>query len=554
MLAAAIAWVLADAPLVAQDTRLDQFRAHQAALEWSCHGDRAPMQFAFAHRGDAAALADKQSRDWKNACKALSDYLVDARGTKVSAYQSSGGDALDQWLQLSFARTGDLTVNQTLALLALDLANSPALEAVVIRRQSLAQATYRSVATTAGTPEMLRACFLFNLSIGDLATARYCAARGRAIGADSSWYLIRLSWIATLHGDPLTAVAMADSAVTAAHDSMSIHEMNWYAQFVRGGSMSATRTVVADWYRATDTERVNLFRTTAAGNRPFAQSLTTAELDPGFIAPLLRMCPVWPVMNGYLRDSPSFPCRMYVDRANLPLTVRANLHHLWNPATGEPVSLIAAEIARPSLGPAEDAVPVEVSFREWDDLVHQWRDTTVHPRSGLGGAPVVMSLLTPASGRPVAWSLAAHWQAQRGVVSVDGVPQFGSGEVMISDLILGNVSQHLAQVIGTDTVVLAPRGVLVAREPATLFYQVRSDVANREVRVGITLRRIVKGSIEPQPLLSIGGSEVLQRGISAHNRVLSLVQVGAGNFQLELRISTAEGVLVSSQVTNIFTR
>jgi hypothetical protein len=275
---AAIMALTASTRLTAQDTRLDHFGAGWARLDTLCTPVMAETNGHF-HLGDYNRPAAPDSTVRRAACFESHLYDQQASTGMLDNPASFGGPiALSLFVKMVTRRTTDTTAANALAALALDLSVAPDLKIISGYRQSAADLLYAAVRTGNSSPLIFRACTRFNLVVGDLATARYCSAKALREGADSSWHLIRWSWLASLHHDSTDAARLMQLAIARAHDSASSGEVDWFL------------AKVSAHYKDT--------MTPADSVAAFAHGLKDAEAEPDFLGDLYAQCPIWLVEHG----------------------------------------------------------------------------------------------------------------------------------------------------------------------------------------------------------------------------------------------------------------
>src|SRR5690606_21174829 len=99
-------------------------------------------------------------------------------------------------------------------------------------------------------PDVLRACAGFALLVRDLATAQWCGHRALALGADSTWHLLRLAWVEAGWGTEEAVAGLFTAAVQAAGSEAGLAAISEAMPGgVRPSKVAMGRWVADDTYR-----------------------------------------------------------------------------------------------------------------------------------------------------------------------------------------------------------------------------------------------------------------------------------------------------------------
>jgi hypothetical protein len=219
------------------------------------------------------------------------------------------------------------------------------------------------------------------------------------------------------------------------------------------------------------------------------------------------------------------------------ILVSGRLFRLWDPETLQPLSV--ATFALPSLvlmGAAHDSVPL--TLRIWNARLGREIDTTV-----LVGAPPGAVLSDDASlvgaikanwqsgGR--VWSMTARRDSAVGKVSAVIAGDLRTGDVSLSDLIVGDSAQHDMVALGDGVVTLGPLGAFRATHTLSLFYQMLSTVDDSDIQSTVTVFRIQPLGRPDQVLLTLGFNQIrIAKGLTTIRRELNLSALPPGPYRL----------------------
>jgi hypothetical protein len=456
-----------------------------------------------------------------------------------------------------------------LAVLGFDMLGAHAFEGAPIR-DSLAMLMYHAVMSGTATPIVLRLCTQASLDVGDLTTARYCSQRALDQGVDSTWHLIRSSWLAAFHEDTFPAVALFDQALRAAHDSAARVDFVVPAlQVSPHTSVSSTdtkddSTFAAVLWSLPDGERVQWLHRRRAGETSYPDALLRAEGNRSFLSFGFWLCAFAPSRNGAALGSPSHGCGHPPDYGVVD-GITAQVVKLWNPATGAPTDLIVFAVPRDALAASRTTGPsgsynnyqFVMDFRRWDWQAMQWIDTVrrvqravpddEHPPQRLGEA---WTLGTPTG--VSSWTLFISQPGRSGHITSDEELPLVAAPVALSDLVLGVASQGLSWPVGNEQVTLAPYGYVRHDELTHLFFQIRSDTALADTRTSISIHRIADTHVVADAAYSITFNSALRSGIQSTQREIDVSRIGKGNCQLQVRVTDAHGQVLAERAANLY--
>jgi len=246
-------------------------------------------------------------------------------------------------------------------------------------------------------------------------------------------------------------------------------------------------------------------------------------------------------------------------RGDANIGIGANLHRLWDPLSGDPLALVtwavpAKDLAIQTSG-GERTTLVDFELRQWDPRENHWQDTTFSrhftvPDTSVKHPNLVGFVAVPSTPGVADWSLVATQpDHRRGRAYDDATGGLATGALALSDLVLGAESQHIVWSLHNVAIPLAPTNTLDRHEPASLYYQVRSDSARDDLQATVALYRVKDGVVADSAALQVSFAQPLREGINEIAPSLDLSRLDTGSYQLEVRLGDARGkVLVRRAV------
>lgn len=458
----------------------------------------------------------------------------------------------------------------------------------------LASLIYRAVQLGVRDPGVLRACTSLMFDAGDTGTGADCSRRALALGIDSTWHLLRLTWLAVLRTDTTSAKQLLLAAVRSAHDAAARAELGWHLEDPCQGNHACGPPGILDIQIPSDDKFAWLVMADSAAERWFTGQLAVVARGdttsfwrgvsgaPADVRAALRTSQQASALarrltghflllsyagSGFracfLVVDPNTPCWATLDPYDdPPIDVIAQVDHLWDPATGSPIDLLPYTIIGNDLAAHDNAgqrtALVDLAFRRWGSAGA--RDTIWHlslalpphaPKhpafTGYLVVPTVMGL--------DAWSLmATQVELRHGGVYQDEKPPLDSGPLALSDLVLGSASQGLTWEIGGRHIALAPQGVVLQNELVQLYYQVKSEVDRASVRTKVTVFPEGADRVTATPAMQIAFDTPVRSGLNEIERELSMSRLVAGKYWFEIEVADPASHVTSRRSVLMYLR
>jgi hypothetical protein len=475
--------------------------------------------------------------------------------------------AIDAFLRVLDRQRGDRVASVAMAALATDVMASNDPTPVLGDAFTFGADAFDAVRAGVAEPTVLKVCTDYSFAMSAVAAARYCNHRALQLGVDSTWHLVRETWFAFLDGDLPLATRSFDAAIASAHDRAAraeiIHRITPMIDSV------SARHVDSVWAGLSGPDRVIWVHHQVDigpdnGGAPFAEVLAHFEAPLTSHGKLFQLCPVPLIVNGAAHGSGQSRCFGRRDRPNTSIGIDAALLNLWDPATGQPIAVLAYGLLRAGLASeataAGSTTRYALALYEWQcDGGGRLVDSTFEVRQSLPNElplPRLVGnyLLVPRPHGAYTWTITVQQPGHFGVTSFDGERAPADTALQLSDLVLGAPRQHVAWVLGNDTITLAPWNSLPPHKAFQLYYQVRNDSVTSRFTTTMVLRRIVEGVIQPDPELSLSFPFDARTGINPVHREIDLSHIDGNDHQLEIELKDASGQVVARRATNLLIR
>jgi hypothetical protein len=249
-------------------------------------------------------------------------------------------------------------------------------------------------------------------------------------------------------------------------------------------------------------------------------------------------------------------------RAANHLDMVAQLHRLWDPATGAPIAVVSYALRLTDLSMHESDVGrtalVDIALRQYNPVAGVWSDTALYrhlklPSKASKNTHVTGYLVVASSPDVTAWSMTATQPDDRsGRAFEEERPPLATGPLVMSDLVLGAHAQDLVWKGPTSNVTLAPLGAMNRKQPVQLYFQVKSEVARAGVKTVLVLYRVEAGPRNNTPAFQLGFTGSIHEGMNEVEKELDVSRLDGGSYRLEVQLTDAAGALTVRQSAMLY--
>ncbi len=439
----------------------------------------------------------------------------------------------------------------------------------------IANALFRAVAAGVRDSVVLRGCTSYLLDTGDFRGARECSSRALEYGADSTWHLLRLAYVAFHVGDSILGSTLFHNAVAAARDSTSRSELGWQLDFRRLPGLPARlfaapldRNEREDWLGLADSSaRVHWLDDRwqslagAKGLTPtaiLATHFSSVTYGLGSFLVCMETIPGGTSRAGVGTPDAIEPCFPDLLPDVHGLDLAASLYRLWDPKSGavQAVGTYAMPLPRLVEVPNSTGIIVTLEFSVRQQAFHdRWLDTTFSrtsqvPDGATAGVLEGLAVL-PSAPDVTEWHLLASQSAnRRSIVTEQGLAPLDTGPLALSDIVLGAPDQQMAWTPPGDSVWLMPLGAADHDRPLTFYVQIRSDTT-RDARFALAIFRVDHGVAAATPALQIIDQIRLSPGLNPTHRVFGASRLKAGSYEFRLTVTDAKTGLSAQRRTDL---
>ncbi|HEX3927916.1 MAG TPA: hypothetical protein VHW65_07955 [Gemmatimonadales bacterium] len=397
-----------------------------------------------------------------------------------------------------------------------------------------------------------RVCTSLALSLRQYGVAHDCIDEALARGEDSTWNLLRLSWLAFHRGDTLIGSTFFRRAVAAANTRDARIDLGWHFK-----SHAADVWGAMGWLPASPPDSV------AVRERERWLALPTSQLV-SWIRKRARSSDGARLWNPLATDSVlashfgavTFMMERFRDCVDHELTspcVRGGSQELsakrlrfWAP-DGSDLSIVPFRFVGPV---AEAGQPLAVTLRlkQWDDPQRLHRDSTrrlLLPRADSSGKRDGVVGISGDDSLS-SWDLSLAYAPDAVARDFeDGLPWTACASTCISDLAIGVVGQDPVIALGSASVPVSPADSFAARRPVTVSYQTRCIARCTTARTTIAVNRV--DGKEHGASIRLATTAPMRSGLTLAQRTLDLSRIKPGEYRIEVEIADEHGVQLVSR-------
>lgn len=408
-----------------------------------------------------------------------------------------------------------------------------------------------------GSPIEYRACVSMALELGRNANASWCSHQALRLGIDSTWHLLRLSYLAFRARRLLEGKLDWDLAVTSAHSPAMRAEVGWHMVNRAPGFPNMLPYAIAPWQmmsRAVNDSILALPDSEFPGWVTRRNAVLLLDDWPNATIRLLKHFNAVIPSGGGFRD-----CKYNLrDRICVPWVVvkwrhevgvlQAQPYRIWGQDGGSLVTLLPMRLGLPACdksAPTTDSV--SVNMRRWSAESRRWSSisawmqfnaTTADQAERCQRSAILKFVGSEAAGT---WSLALVPSARLWVATADGsIGTLTQTPIRLSDLVIGRTDSDLQLNVGSEKVVASPDDSFEPRDTVNLFFQVQSPRPIDDASVVMEILKIDQPGVPGESRIKLVFPARLDGKFTAMNRLLSLNRLKKGDYLLRVSVTGSD--------------
>ena len=237
------------------------------------------------------------------------------------------------------------------------------------------------------------------------------------------------------------------------------------------------------------------------------------------------------------------------------VNLAARRYQLWDPVSGDPMTLFVYSVAQDDLAVSEVAghrvFELDSRLTETSPGERVWQDTTIAlqvPELADRQAPVAGGVLARTARSFSSWTFTMRQphSAMRGSAYQEDQPPISAGPVALSDLVIGNANkQGVRWRLGDEEhIAAAPSAAADRKVPLQLYYHLRSTAPRTDLKTTIAVYR--EG--EKVPAIQAGTVARAGRVVNEMAQSLDISRLKSGRYRIELRVADQRGVIDTRSV------
>lgn len=407
-----------------------------------------------------------------------------------------------------------------------------------------------------GTPIEYRACVSLALELSKSDDATWCARHALALGIDSTWHLLRLSYLAFRDDRLLAGKLNFDLAVTSAHTPAMRAEVGWHLAS-RSTGFSDNLKYAQPWQmmsRAVNDSILtlpdSLFPGWVVGRNQILRRhdwpSATVRLFMSFHEVVhsgggFRGC------QGVYGGNPSCPNVPAEDWRRWIGILDAESYRLWNDSGRSVVALMPVRITPPSCDdrPGTAQQTTQVMFRRWDARTRQWSSRAVDapfrrlPSDDHDGCARDALFTFAGRAAPGTWAIGVIADSGRWTADDDGIlPPLAEGPLALSDLVIGRPGHDLDLRLNGETAAASPTDRFESRDTLNVFFQVQTQQSDDSASVALEILKLNSQGLPGESRIRLAFPTRLNGRFTPVLRLLSLGPLDDGHYLLRVTVST----------------
>jgi hypothetical protein len=414
----------------------------------------------------------------------------------------------------------------------------------------------------------LKGCTALALDLDEFAQAEQCSRRALRIGADSSWHLLRLAYIAARERKPLAEFLLTlDAAILAAKHREEVAALGWHLDYRAPGFFEDARFLMSrndpgtersyrdkhGWMNSTPLQRVGLFhRRMHALAETYGSGGGTEYSYVHFLA-IIHAAADFRTCNAR-QTSPRYCNAPHLITPPTPaVPLQARLSRIWHPGTGQLTGLLSYGIGLRGLLRSREQSPDSFALRVqlWNagepERRYPLSIPTVDHAASDDVLPGLLRLPLGTDGEMAGQVAIVDGRGSAvAAQTVSGGPLTGA-DVTLSDLLIGTAqSEEAGMVWRPDATTRVPwhpyPTVDRSNRTVTLFFQIFNRAQSTTGTVTLRMLRVGDGELDPKPVVSLQWSVEIEPGLTAVEREVGLAPLKPGNYVLGVVVAPAGAV------------
>jgi hypothetical protein len=406
-----------------------------------------------------------------------------------------------------------------------------------------------------GTPIEYRACVSLALELSKSDDATWCARQALALGVDSTWHLLRLSYLAFRDDRLLAGKLNFDLAVTSAHTPAMRAEVGWhlvhhsmgfsdnlkYAQpwqmmsrAVNDSILTLPDSVFPGWVVGRN-HALRRHGWPSATVRLFMSFHDVVHSGGGF-----RGCLA--VYGGNL-SCPTLPSE---DWRRWIGVLEAESYRVWSDSGQSVVALMPVRITPPSCSGSRPEHPTtHVMFRRWDARTRLWSSRAVDapfrrsPSDDHDGCARDALFTFAGRAAPGTWAISVIADSGRWTADNEGVlPPLADAPLALSDLVIGRPGRDPDLRLNGETTAASPTDRFESRDTLNVFFQVQTQQSDDSASVALEILKLNSRNLPGESRIRLTFPTRLNGRFTPVLRLLSLGPLDNGHYLLRVTVST----------------
>jgi len=220
--------------------------------------------------------------------------------------------------------------------------------------------------------------------------------------------------------------------------------------------------------------------------------------------------------------------------------VSTQVFRLWNPASGEPLAVVSYIASVLPLTATERPIVMELTFS--GDSKHPFarHDTSIVARLPFASRAPRMNgyILLPVDLAASSWTLKAEWPGlPDGQRWVERFEPLGRDTFALSDVVLGVEGEEVQGLVAAHVGTPVPRVLMKRAEFVAVYYQLKSDIARKDVLTTVRVMRVIGGKEQEEEMLRVGFRANVVPGVNEIQRDIDVSRLPGSRYYIDVTVS-----------------